>query len=133
MSLEATIKTGATSVAATGGDDQVLKGLGISNGSHVVFYDGDGASTARRTAAFSSSFPKPNENSPGGYTQDRRTLVFKRPITLANGDLSVETVRVQLATASETVESDKVEMLEQVAQMLVNTDFSEFWHEGSLS
>jgi hypothetical protein len=132
MSLTATIKTGATSVAATGGDDQDLIPLGIVNNTNTVFYDDDGAYSERRTAEFGTKAPKVNPSSPGGYTQERRTVVFRRPITLADGSITVETLRVELATASETDEADKVEMLEQVAQIMVNSDFADFWHEGVL-
>jgi hypothetical protein len=133
MTLSATIKTGATTVAATAGDDQLLVPLGINNNTNVVFYDDDGAYSSRRTATFSVKEPKINASSPGGYTQERRTVVFRRPITLANGETTVETLRVEHSTATETLESDKLEMREQVAQLMVNTDFANFWHEGVLS
>jgi hypothetical protein len=67
----------------------------------------DNASEKFRTVIDLSVSPAvPNSAAPGGYTQSRRTVVSKEPKTLANDNVTVNTVRTQVAFDPETTPAE---------------------------
>jgi hypothetical protein len=133
MSVEATIKTGATTVAASGGDDQVLESLGISGGKNLVRFVGDDNIITRRTLEFSTTTPKISPSAPNGYTQQRASVFMRFPLSLDNGNTTVNTVSITLAVDPETTSSEIEEYCETAAQVLAQSDFAEFWAQLSLA
>jgi hypothetical protein len=133
MSLEATIKTGATALAATGGDDQALVSLGISANKNVVFFDGDTDFRTRRTIDFTTKAPTVQASAPNGYTQARSTALLKFPLELDNGERTVNTVRIEVAYDPESTAAEVEEMLEVAGQVVGTSAFFDFWKEHNLS
>lgn len=133
MSLEATIKTGATAIAATGGDDQALVSLGIVNNTNPLMFDGDADQRTRRTATFSVKPAKVSTSAPNGYTQIRNTVVIRFPRILANGNLTVDTFRGELSRDVETTAAQTEEMLESSSQMIGTSAFLPFWADSNLT
>jgi hypothetical protein len=133
--IESTAVTSGSSavISPTGGSSETFVAMGIVDGKQTIYFDGDGDFNSRRTITFSKTDPKPNASSPGGYTQERRLVVIKRPKTLDNGDVTIETLRMEMSTASETTDSEKLDLQFTGAQVLGHADFVDYWAAGKLT
>lgn len=127
-----TIKTGATSLAATGGDDQVLDPLVTSGNSTQVLFDGDTDYASRRTVKFTATEPTVQASSPDGYSKVRKSIVVKFPTAIAAGGYTVDTFRIEHAHSVEASASTVAERLKIVAQLLFDSQFADFHEQGSL-
>lgn len=134
MSLSSsTIKTGATAIAPTGGSDLVYTALktGLDTVTAAVVADTD--FRTRRTAEFTARAPKPQSSAPNGYTQVRNNVVLKFPRLLANGAISVDTVRIEVSSDVETSAANRLDMRYLAAQILGDTDYDSFWDSQSIA
>jgi hypothetical protein len=127
MSIETAIKTGATAVAASGGDDTNLVSLGIQGNKHTLYLEGATSLLERTYFEFSVKNPQPSPSAPGGSTQARATLLIKSPLTLANDNRTVNTVKIEVAYDPETTSADVEELMETAAQLAAASDFLPFW------
>lgn len=118
-------------LAATGGTATAFTRISGDNVSALCVFDGTSI-LSRTEATMSRKSPKVNAGSPDGYTQARRTIVIKIPRTLASGALTYDTWRVESARSVETTAAQHTTAKGEVAQILFDTDFDEFWEEGSL-
>lgn len=128
----AAINSGATG-SFTGGTALNLNSKGIESGRNVLYVEEDQDLLSRREIDCSVSYPKPQASAPNGYTQSRSTLVIKSPLDLDNGDSTINTVRVVLATDPETTATEIQELLVLAAQCLLDSDFADFWKQKSVS
>jgi hypothetical protein len=126
MSLSsATIKVAPTSVAATGGSDLAFSSLGnLSNGKLTLAALSDTDLRLRRTIDMSVKNPMPSVSGPNGYTQARTSGIFKYPKLLANGKITVATVRVEVAYDVEYTQTEVQQLIDVGAQMLCDPDFT---------
>lgn len=74
--------------------------------------------------------PKPASGSPGGYTQARVELLLKRPLLLANGETTFNTVRMAIGFDRETDPSTKLPYLSlDAAALLSDSTMASFWRQ----
>lgn len=121
-------------VSTTGGADLTLSQVGGSSPTSVTCALGTGDYKTLRTIDFKIALPRINASSPNGYTQRRMEAVCKFPRELANGNLTVDTVRILLATDVETSDANMLTMRKVAAELLYReSEFSDFWDQQSLA
>ncbi len=130
ISASAPLKDGV--VSATGGSAVPFTSIGDNIGENHVYFDGTDIRT-RSSATFVSKAPKKSTTAPSGYTQQRNTAVLHFPLTLASGEVVVNTVRVEIATDVETSDAIKETIRGLVAQVVYENSFDEFWNHGVVS
>jgi hypothetical protein len=86
----------------------------------------------RVMAVFTRKEPKVSSSSPDGYTQPRRRCLLKFPKTTAAGALTYATIVIEYARSIETTSAETDTQLGIASQVITDSDFSEFWDEGSL-
>ncbi len=134
MSLSnASILSGATMVAPTGGTALTFGSTGIENSKNVLYCNEDDNALDRRTIEVSVKRPKVSVSAPNGYTQQRTTFVVKSPLTLDNGNITVNTVRIEFSTDVETTDAEIDELRLLANQICSDADFVEAIRNRSLS
>lgn len=132
MSLtNASVLSGAT-ITPSGGSALPFASLGIRNNTNVLYATGDADLRTRRSIVCSVKEPKVSTGAPNGYTQARATMIFKSPLTLDNGNVTVNTVRVEIAYDVETSAAEVTELSVIGAQLLADADFSSLISDLSL-
>jgi hypothetical protein len=74
-----------------------------------------------------------SDSAPGGYTQQRATMLLKKPKVLANGNRTVNTARYELAYDPETTNAEIEEMVETSAQCIGTSAFLPFYQTLNLA
>ena len=126
----ASLLQGAT-VAASGGTALAFSSLGGSPGNTLYAIDDPDIRT-RRDIVCNTTAARPKSDAPNGYTQQRTNATVKIPLTLDNGNVTVNTIRIEMSTDVETTDAEKLELRSIAAQVLVDSDFLEFWDNQSL-
>jgi hypothetical protein len=121
----ASILSGAT-IAPTGGSALAFESEGISAGQNPLFASADTDLRTRREILCSVKKPKVSAGAPNGYTQARATALFKSPLELTNGSVTVNTVRIEFAYDVETSQAEIEELRIIAAQICTDADFAEF-------
>lgn len=131
MSLTAASILKDGTIGVTGGTATAFTRIsGDLNQANVVF---DGTTILSRTeGVFARKSPKVSSSSPDGYTQARRSVLLKIPQVLADGSLTYDTVKIEMSRSVETTAADVLTYRGIAAQVLSDSDFDEFWEEGSL-
>lgn len=112
----------ATGMIDKGGTLEKWEGI-LDDGSEFI---------SQSVCSFTIKDPKVNIGSPNGYTQARSTVTLKVPLLLDNGSYTVNTLSIQLAVDHETTDAEISTMLVYGAQLLADSDFSDFWKKQSL-
>lgn len=133
MAIASVIKEGATTVAASGGTDVTLVSLGIQGNKNSLIFSTDTNLSTRRLAEFSVKQPAVSASAPGGYTQARNTVLVKFPKTLANGAITVNTGKFELAYDPQTTQAEVESYCEQMAQMAGTAAFMSFQKDQNLN
>lgn len=120
-------------VATTGGTATTLISKGQTLGQHDVIINDSAAFFAQSTISFVTKDPKPSVNAPNGYTQARCSAKLSVPLALDNEKVTVNTLTIQLAYDPEATAAEIESMLVYGAQLLKDSDFSDFWKKQSLS
>lgn len=128
----ASISVGAT-VAASGGTAKTLKELNRSQGLISTYLDEGLSFQTRREISFSTKTPKVSPSAPGNFTQARSIVLLKSPKTLANLKTTVNTLQLSLSVDPETTSSEVQDLLVLAAQLLTDSDFSDFWKAQALA
>ena len=91
MSLKnLSLLTGATLVAPTGGSAMPFLSIGSNaDNPDTLYCTSDTDFRTQRTVDVSVKRPKVSATAPNGYTQARATAVFKFPLELENGNITV--------------------------------------------
>lgn len=129
----ASILSGATYVTPTGGTALTFAGRGAQNNTHILV---DSAATDARTQksiVCSVKDPKVSAGAPNGYTQARVTVTTKSPKTLANLNITVNTMQTTMATDTETTAAEIAELKLQHIQAIMDADFTALWLNRSLA
>lgn len=133
MSLSsASVPVGA-SYSPTGGSATSFVSLGQTEGQNKLFLDDGSSLILRKTCLATSKAPVPNAGAPNGYTQQRTAIVFHRPILLANGNYTTNTVRIEVAYDPETSSAERDALWEQLAHVAADADFADFRDDGSVA
>lgn len=131
MSLSnASIPIGAT-FSPTGGTATSFVSLGQSEGKNKLFIDDGSSLILRKTVLATSKTPVPNASAPNGYTQQRSTIVIHQPKLLANGEYTVNTMRLEVAYDPESTGSEVAELFELAGHIASDSDFAEFREDGA--
>lgn len=133
MALATTIKEGATTVAASGGTDVTLVSLGIQGNTNTFTFSTDLVNLTRRLLKCSVKPESVSASAPGGFTQRRESFVLSFPRVLANGNRTIDTVRVEVAHDPSTTDADVESMCEQSAQILGTAAFMDFYKRQNLN
>lgn len=115
-------------VATTGGTATPVT-VRSSNGPVKAFLDDGSEFAVRKDLEFSVKEPKPSESAPNGYTQAREVFILKVPLLLDNGKITVNTLKIEMATDVETTDAERLTMRSLGAQALSDSDFTGFWDD----
>lgn len=133
MSLaNAALVVAPTSIAPTGGTALTFSTQGMTapgEQSLVVLADTD--LRLRRSIDVKVKDPKVQLTAPNGYTQARRSCLFKKPKLLANGKITVNTSKVEVSYDIETTPTEIQELIDIAAQMASDADFVPTLKTGS--
>lgn len=133
MAIASTIKEGATTVAASGGTDVTLVSLGVQGNKNTLTFSTDTSNLTRRIVEFSVKPYSVSESAPGGYTQQRNTILLKTPKTLANLSRTINTGKFELAIDPETTAAEIESMVECMAQVIGSAAFLAFFTTQNLN
>jgi len=132
MSLNnASILSGAT-LSFTGGSSLDFATLGPRENGNVLYATDDSDIRTRREIICKAVLASANPDKPNGYTQSRSAITLKVPKVLTNGSITVNTVRIEVATDVETSETEKLTLRDLAVQVLSDSDFTEFWNNQAV-
>lgn len=133
MSLDGgTLLPGGTT-STTGGTSTALASKGNTLLRHDLYLDDASELLNQENFEFTIQKPVSQAAAPNGWTQARtkvRTLV---PLNLDNGNRTINTAIIEIATDVETTAAEKLALREHLAQLLVDSDFTKFWDDQNLS
>jgi hypothetical protein len=121
-----------TAISVTGGIATGLISKGDTLDLHNTVLDDGAAFKDHTNVDFSIKSPKVSASAPAGYTQARNVVVIKKPKTLANGNITYNSMRVELSCDSETTEAEKDSLRELAAQVIFDTDYDQFWNDQAM-
>jgi len=128
----ASVLSGAT-LTPSGGSAISFVSAGIRNEVNTLNCSNDADLRTRRQIVCSTREPRPSEGAPNGYTQARATAFLKFPLELENGNVTINTVRIEVAYDVETSASELTEYKVIAAQVLNDSDFSALFSSLSLA
>lgn len=124
MSLSnASISTGAT-VAPSGGSALAFAGSGARGDTHEIYATADTDLRTRRSIVTTVRKPRVLASAPNGYSQARCSFALKSPLTLDNGLVTVNTVRIEFSFDPETTQAEIEELRILAAQICSDADFA---------
>jgi len=74
---------------------------------------------------------QPTLDSAGVYSKDKKSLTYVEPMILASGKTVFNLIRIEREIHPEASAQVQAQLLFTGAQMLVDTDFTNFWNVGS--
>jgi hypothetical protein len=123
-----------SSPSFTGGTATTLKTKDNSDGrTHIVFLDDGADLLSQKTAEFSYLPPKVQASAPNGYTQARNKVRIKAPFVLDNGERTTNTITIEVACDYEVTAAERLTLLNWAAQILLDSDYTEFWDDQSIA
>lgn len=133
MSIQsASVPIGATFSPTGGSATSLLTKRQEGNTVSTILDDGS-AFIDQTVLEFSTKEPKVSASAPDGYTQRRNVVYVKVPRTLANGNTTVDTLRLEVAASVETSAANLTSLRELAVHALTDSDFTDFWEEQSMS
>lgn len=127
MSLSTLSLLETATVSASGGTAMPMTSIGGSENKNTLVVDADTDLRTQRSISFAVRRPKVQASAPNGYTQGRCNALLKFPVTLANGNLTVDTISIQLSTDVETTVAEKTEYIKLAAQALIDSETLAAW------
>lgn len=127
MSLATLSLLETATTAASGGTAMPMTSAGGSLDKNRLLVDADTDLRTQRRLDLQVSRPKVQAVAPNGYTQARAMATLSVPRTLANGNISVDTVFIRMSTDVETTVAEKDELASIAAQLLVDSEMAGFW------
>lgn len=105
-------------------------GLTVANGVHLI-----DASVAdyRTRPQMTAKVKQPTLDSLGVYSKGRRSVVVTIPKVLASGKQVFPLIRIELEDHPESSAAEIATLLSIGANVLIDTDFSNFWNTGSVA
>jgi hypothetical protein len=98
-----------------------------------AYLDEDLSLLEQKTLNLSVKPAKANASAPNGYSQARCSATLSQPFALDNGERTVNTGRVELALDPEATPAERKALRYNLALVLLDADFDEFWDEQSTS
>lgn len=134
MSLKTASVLKDGTVATTGGTATTFidKGTSPQGNTWIGIFDDGSEFLNQSQCSFTVSDPKVQSGAPNGYTQARSSIALKVPLVLDNGEVTHNTLRISLACDHETTAAEITSMLVYGAQLLTDSDFTDFWTKQAL-
>jgi len=126
----AVLNTAPTSITVTGGSALTFTSM-APGAKNELIVSADTDLRTRRTMTVEAKMAKPAVGAPNGYSQQRMTVLYRKPKLLANGKIIVNTVRVEMAYDVETTQTEIQELMDVGAQTLFDADFTALWKAGN--
>lgn len=128
----AILKNGAT-LGTTGGTDMAYTPTGsqIPNGVELVDTVTSDARVRRKITC--SSRMSQYDASLAVWSKDKRDIRVVHPKILANGDVSFRLIRIIIEEHPEASEAERAALEADAAQVLFDSDFTNFRRQGSLA
>jgi hypothetical protein len=131
MSIKSFTLLEGASITPSGGTSKTCSELMQIQDGYRIHIEEDTDYETKRYLDFKSREPRPKAEAPNGYTQARRSLLIRHPLSLDNGKITVNTSSYVLAIDPETSAAEVAEYLIEMAQLLVATATSQFFSVGS--
>jgi hypothetical protein len=124
-----TLLEGAT-ITPSGGSALTFSASSSSNGNSIKAYCNEDVNlVTRRNVEFSASEPRPNANSPSGFTLARNSIYVKVPFELANGEITTHTLQIKMARDAEALPANILEMRKLGAQLFIDSELDDFFNQ----
>lgn len=123
--------TGAT-VSASGGTALAFadNGVSIQNGVQLIVPADTDYQTRRQVTA---KVKQPIVDSKtGAYGKDRKTISLTKPQVLSDGKVIFNVIRIEREVHPSMAAADVLELNKLGAQLLIDTDLTDFWANGSM-
>lgn len=114
------VKSGAVVVSEAGGDVVTYAFRAGNDDTRHYHVLADTDQRVRRTCTVKIVPPRPNAGSINGYTQARTTVTFREPMILANGKITVNTDKHELAYDIEASTALKQRLINAQAIAVIN-------------
>lgn len=124
--------SGAT-VSASGGSALAFAedGVSITNGIHMIVPADANYQTRRQLTA---KVKQPTlDVKTGAYGKDKKSISLALPIVLTDGRVVFNTIRIEREVHPSLAAADALELNKLGAQLLTDSDVTDFWATGSLS
>lgn len=131
MTIQASSVLVDGTVATTGGTATSVINKGGTLAERRVILDDGSVYVGETRLQFKVSDPVVNSSAPNGYTQGRSEVKVLVPLLLDNGKYTTNTIDLKLSVDPETTDAEIQSMLVLGAQLLHDTDFSDFWKKRS--
>jgi len=128
MSLQTLSLLENSTVAASGGTALALVSAGGSLGKNRLIPSDDTDLRTQRVLDLSAQLPRPQASAPNGYTQGRASTVFKFPLLLDNGEITVNKVTISMSCDVETTVTEKTEYLSLACQTAIDAEMAQLWN-----
>ncbi len=126
----ATIATTVTPTVAAGTPITFVS-VGSTPGVNDLYVEEDTTANLRRTLHVTASQSRVLASAPGGYSQERQTILYKVPMILANGNRTVNTIRIEVSVDPEFSVAARAAMRSEAAQFLFDSDFTPLFEKGN--
>jgi len=123
----------SATITPSGGTALVFSSQGIQGDKHKFVCDDDTDLRTQRSMEYTVKRPKPQASAPNGYTQARSSGIYKQPVILDNGEITVNTVTMGLNVDVEMTIAEKTELLKQGAQMFIDAELASLHTKQNLS
>lgn len=133
MSIKsASIPLGPTAWTPTGGSAVTLKVIKAKDDTVHVYLDENLSILSRMTVQFQALAPSVSPSAPGGYTQARNKCTLLAPYALDNGVVTKNKGYIELSLDPEATPSERKALRYNLALLLLEDDFDEYWDELSI-
>ena len=124
--------TGAT-VSASGGSALAFaeNGVSVTNGLQLIV-PADADYQTRRSVTVKIKQPTVDPKT-GVYSKDRKTMSLTLPMVLSDGKVVFNVIRVEREVHPSLSAANALELNKLAAQMLIDSDVTDFWAAGSLT
>lgn len=120
-------------VATTGGTATSFISKGGTLAQLDVILDDSSEFKDQTKVEFKVSEPRVQTSAPNGYTQQRNVVKVLSPLDLDNSNRTINTLEIKMSVDHETTDAEIESLLVLGAQLLHDSDFSDFWKKQSLS
>lgn len=127
MLSNSTIMLDPSSITVTGGTSQTFL-ITKNTGSQLSLgCSTDTDSRLRKTIEAKTSISQPSARGANGYTQSRSSMDVVFPKSLANGVITKNAGGIYFRFDPETTAAEKLRYRQMLAQLLIDSDYSDFW------
>lgn len=114
------LQTTGSAVSATGGSSEEFYKQRVVNG-FSIYVATALAFLVQKVIKVKLNEPRPDASAPNGYTQARANITFQKPVVLANGKRTVNTIQVISGFDIEMTTADRELMLDDVLSSFIDS------------